>query len=54
MSTADDKGGQKKKRPYAPPRVSTSRLYERNALACGKTPKMANSRRECRHKPNVS
>jgi hypothetical protein len=34
MKESDRKG--KKKRPYSPPKIRSEKLYERNALACGK------------------
>lgn len=46
--------GKKGRRPYAPPRVKSSKLYERSALACGKTPRESRTRRTCRGNPRVS
>lgn len=44
----------KSRRPYSPPDVKTSKLYERSALACGKTPRESRTRRSCRGNPRVS
>ncbi|HYF00119.1 MAG TPA: hypothetical protein VEJ18_14460 [Planctomycetota bacterium] len=44
----------KSRRPYAPPAVKTSKLYERSALACGKTPRENRTSRACRGNPRAS